>query len=147
MTKDKSLVYLSIFKRKGGEGIKTKIINIDNENQFKILFSHLSDQEKPLIILFENISNWTLLTNKKILINKQDKFSDIKINEIIEVRPALEEELKDGISNKNDFTRLKIKLKNQDYIIIDLEKGKPFEGLYQVLHFIKNDNISDNADL
>ncbi|WP_288448293.1 hypothetical protein [uncultured Chryseobacterium sp.] len=147
MTKDKSLVYLSIFKRKGGEGIKTKIINTDNENQFKILFSYLSDQEKPLIILFENISNWTLLTNKKILINKQDKFSDIKINEIIEVRPALEEELKDGISNKNDFTRLKIKLKNQDYIIIDLEKGKPFEGLYQVLHFIKNDNVSDHADL
>lgn len=142
MIKDKSSIYLSIFKRKGGEGIKTKIINRGNENQFNTLFSNLSDQEKPLIIFFENISKWILLTNNRIIINKQDNFSFIKIDEIIEVRPALEEELKDGIFIKNNFTRLKMKLKNNDNVVIDLEKGLPYEGFYQVLHFIKSDNIT-----
>ncbi|MDC8102989.1 hypothetical protein ACNFU2_20600 [Chryseobacterium sp. PTM-20240506] len=142
MIKDKSSIYLSIFKRKGGEGIKTKIINRDNENQFKTLFSNLSDQEKPLITFFENISNWILLTNNRIIINKQDSFSFVKIDEIIEVVPALKEELKNDIYLKNNFTKLKLGLKNNDNVILDLEQGLPYEGLYQVLHFIKSDNIS-----
>ncbi|WP_345989857.1 hypothetical protein AAEU33_19830 [Chryseobacterium sp. Chry.R1] len=142
MIKDKSSIYLSIFKRKGGEGIKTKIINRDNENQFKALFSNLSDQEKPLITFFENISNWILLTNNRIIINKQDSFSFVKIDEIIEVVPALKEELKNGIYQKNNFTKLKLGLKNNDNVILDLEQGLPYKGLYQVLHFIKSDNIS-----
>ncbi|WBV56554.1 hypothetical protein PFY10_20425 [Chryseobacterium daecheongense] len=142
MIKDKSSIYLSIFNRKGGEGIKTKIINRDNENQFRTLFSNLSDQEKPLIIFFENISNWILLTNNRIIINKQDSFSFVKIDEIIEVVPALKEELKNGIYLKNNFTKLKLGLKNNDNVILDLEQGLPYEGLYQVLHFIKSNNIS-----
>lgn len=141
MIKDKSTIYLSIFKRKGGEGIKTRIINEDNEKQFNTLFSNLSDQEKPLIIFFENASNWILLTNNRIIINKQDNFSFIKTDEIIEVIPALEEELKNGIFIKNNFTKLKVKLKNNDNVVLELEKGLPYEGLYQVLHFIKSDNI------
>ena len=65
-SKDKSSVYLSIFKRKGAEGDYTKIINDENKNQYSDLISRLVENENPLIVYFKNILNWFLLTNNRI---------------------------------------------------------------------------------
>lgn len=47
---NKSSIYISVFKRKGGEGLKTKIINDTNKQQYENLFSELEDNEYPLIV-------------------------------------------------------------------------------------------------
>jgi hypothetical protein len=140
-SKDKSSVYLSIFNRKGGEGDNTKVLNDENKSQYSDLLSRLVDNENPLITYFKDILNWFLLTNSRILILKEGLLEVYNNSDIIEVRPALEEELKDIIHNKEFFTRLKIKTKDNEEIILSLEKGKPYEGIYQVLHFIRSSNL------
>ncbi|WP_027375635.1 MULTISPECIES: hypothetical protein [Chryseobacterium] len=142
INKNKTAVYMSIFKRKGGEGIKTKIINESNREQYNIVWNNLLKEEEPLIIYFDNNVNWFLFTNTRIIISQNDMIHFIELNNIIEITPALEEEFKNNIFNKTQFSKLKIKQKNDIYIICDLERGLPFEGLYQVLHFIKTQNIN-----
>ncbi|MEJ5106673.1 hypothetical protein [Chryseobacterium sp. MYb328] len=142
INENKAPIYLSIFKRKGDEGLKTKIINDSNKERYNIVWNTLLKEEKPLIIYFENNENWFLLTSTRIIINDNSLIDYIGLNDIIEVSLALEEELKSNILNKTQFSKLKIKQKNKNYIICNLESGLPFEGIYQILHFIKNKNIS-----
>lgn len=140
-SKDKSSVYLSIFKRKGGEGDYTKIVNDENKSQYSDLLSRLIENENPLIVCFKNILNWFLLTNSRILILNEGRFDVFNNFDIVEVRPALEEELRDRVNNKENFTRLKIKIKNNEEVVLSLEKGKSYEGIHQVLHFIRSNNL------
>ena len=141
-TTDKSSTYISIFKRKGGEGLATKIIKEADKKDYNGLFTQLEKNEKPLLIYFLNLLNWFLLTNNRILMCNEGQSIFLYLADIIEVCPALQEEMNDMISDKQKFTRLKIKTKNGDYFICKLEKGQPYEGIYQVLHFIATNNIS-----
>lgn len=45
-TADKSSVYISIFKRKGGEGLNTKIIKENNKRNYNSLFLQLEERER-----------------------------------------------------------------------------------------------------
>jgi hypothetical protein len=139
--KDKSSIYLSIFKRKGGEGYYTKIVNDENKSQYSDLLSKLVENENPLIIYFKNSLNCFLLTNYRILILNQGQFKVFNNIDIVEVHPAIKEELRDRINDKKNFTRLKLKTKGNEEVIISLEVGNPYEGIYQVLHFIKTNNL------
>lgn len=141
-TKDKSSTYISIFKRKGGEGLNTKIIKEADSKDYNILFAQLEENEKPLLIYFLDLLNFFLLTNNRILMYNEGQSIFLYLTDIIEVRPALQEEMNDRISDKQKFTRLKIKIKNGTYFICKLEQGQPYEGIYQVLHFIASNNIS-----
>jgi hypothetical protein len=141
-TTDKSSTYISIFKRKGGEGLNTKIIKDANNKDYNNLFTRLEENEKPLLIYFLNLLNWFLLTNNRVLISNEGQSTFLYLTDIIEVRPALQEEMNDRISDKQKFTRLKIRMKNGDSFVCKLEQGQPYEGIYQVLHFIATNNIS-----
>ena len=144
-TIDKSSTYISIFKRKGGEGLNTKIIKDTNNEDYNNLFTQLEKNENPLLIYFPNLSNWFLLTNNRVLISNEGQSTFLYLTDIIEVRPALQEEMNDRISDKQKFTRLKVKMKNGEYFVCKLEQGQPYEGIYQVLHFIATNNISRSS--
>lgn len=138
---DKSSIYISIFKRKGGEGLKTKIINDNNIKQYESLFFGLENNETPLIIFFENMQNWFLLTDLRILFCSEGASSNLKNTDIIEVQPAIQEEFKDKIMDKEKFTRLKLKTRNNQFFTCKIEQGLPYNGLYQTLHFIMTNNV------
>ncbi|MDR2274874.1 MAG: hypothetical protein LBF27_28455 [Sphingobacterium sp.] len=139
---DKSSIYISIFKRKGGEGLNTKIIKEANNKDYDSLFTRLEENEKPLLVYFLNLLNWFLLTNNRLLMSIDGQSKFLYLADIIEVRPALQEEMNDRIIDKQKFTRLKIKMKDGECFICKLEQGQPYEGIYQVLHFIATSNIS-----
>ncbi|MBV8326509.1 hypothetical protein [Chryseobacterium sp.] len=141
---NKSSIYISTFKRKGGEGLKTKIITDTNRKQYESLFVELGDNENPLIVYFENIQNWVLFTDLRILFSNEGVDAFFNISDIIEVTPAIEEEFKNKVMNKEEFTRLKVKTRNSDYFICKLEPGLPYQGFYQMLHFIKTKNTDPN---
>ncbi|WP_312992703.1 hypothetical protein [Chryseobacterium flavum] len=139
---NKSSLYISIFKRKGGEGLETKIINNNNKRRYESLFLELEDNEQPLIIYFKNMQTWFMLTDSRTLFSDGEIHSILNNSEIIEVRPAMQEEFKEGLIDKEKFTRLKLKTKNNEYFICKIEHGLPYKGLYQVLHFIMTKNVS-----
>ncbi len=131
------LVLLSIFKRKGGEGVFTKIVNSENYNHYKNLFKWPSNsQETPLIVYFLDNSNWFFLTDNKISFTYNDCIVEIYHNEISDVRIAIEEEFRRREFDKSKFTIIEIKDKNLNKYLVSIERGLPFQGLYQVLHFI-----------
>lgn len=138
----KSSIYVSIFKRKGAEGLNTKIITEENKKDYISLFSKVEENETPLIIYFLNLLNWFLLTNNRILFSNEGTITFVNYSDIVEVHLALREEMNDGIIDKNKFSRLKIKIKNGENFVCKLEQGQSYQGIYQLLHFIavKNSN-------
>lgn len=138
-TKNKSSILLSIFKRKGGEGIFTKIISDDNKIDFSNQIILLDLNEKALIIFKENELNWLAITNKRIVGEQNGIKISITFTEILRVNIAIQEEFKDKVTNKEYFNLLKVNDKKNNYIL-KIEKGAPFQGFYQVLHYIATNN-------
>ena len=139
-TKDKSSILISIFKRKGGEGVATKIINDDNKQNFSDQISSLETKDSPLLCFKQDESNWLLLTNNQIIEERDGVRLVMPYSELIEVTPAKEEELKDKILDKHNFTRLALTDRSDRRYVIRTEKGLPFQGIYQMLHHIVSNN-------
>ncbi|MGB3465157.1 MAG: hypothetical protein WBA74_07805 [Cyclobacteriaceae bacterium] len=139
MEEVKPSILVSLFKRKGGEGQYTKIVSENNLPESLVLSGFDSD-EIGLIICYKNDSDWFLLSNKRIRSRHEGDTADLNIQDLKEVTLAMQEEFKDGIRNKNDFSRLRITDKNGSSNLLYLEKGQPYEGLYQVLHFLASKN-------
>lgn len=134
--KDKSSILLSIFKRKGGEGVMTKIITDDNKLKFLNQITLLKAEEQPLLCFKQDELNWLLITNIRIIEEKEGVRLTIPYSELIEVSLAMQEEFKDRIMNKEDFTRLVLKDSSGRKYIVKSEKGEPYQGIYQILHHI-----------
>ncbi|WP_025744139.1 hypothetical protein [Aquimarina pacifica] len=139
MKKDKSSILVSIFKRKGGEGQYTKILNDSIDKKYSdLLSSQLTNNEKGLLIYYLDSSHWFILTDLRVINNNDMYFNIIENINIKKVSLAIEEEFKDGVRNKKDFTRLLITDHENQNHLLELEKGSPYEGIYQVLHFLAN---------
>lgn len=134
---NKVSVLISIFNRKGGEGKLTRVLNEDNIFQYRDLLSLLEKGERGLIVYYKDEENWLLLTSERILTSSGLSLLN---SDIIEVAPALKEEFKNMVMEKVNFTKLIIKYQNGENHILSLERGKPYEGFYQVLHFIAGNN-------
>ena len=135
--KDKSSTLRSIFKRKGAEGEYTKVIDNNSIEKYSSSLSvSLQDDEIGLILYHLNSSNWVFLTNKRLFYKKDSVTNIIDHNNIRKVSLALDIEFKAGIRDKKEFTRLLIEDEEGQNHLLNLEKGEPFEGFYQVLHFL-----------
>ncbi|WP_413511106.1 hypothetical protein [Myroides odoratus] len=142
-TKYKSSILVSIFRRKGGEGRLTQILD-----HTKILVSSLTrlleDKEEILYVFKDLELNEVVVTDRRLLVKKSEGILTIEFSAITRVSIALKEEFKDRIMNKEEFTRLEIEVISGVSYIISVEKGKPFQGLYQVLDYIAMVNRSDS---
>ncbi|MCV6628693.1 MAG: hypothetical protein OIF50_02420 [Flavobacteriaceae bacterium] len=135
--KAKSSTLLSIFKRKGGEGEFTKIVNTKVYDKFSDMLSvTLRDDEKGLILCYLGFSKWTFLTNQRLFYKRDSIAGIIDNNNIKKVSLAIDDEFRFGVKDKKEFTRLLLKEKEGKNHLLLLESGEPFEGFYQVLHFI-----------
>jgi len=125
------------FSRYGGEGIFTKIITDANKPLYVDLLQYLEENELPLIVCKFNKSDWTLLTDRRLLIMINDDMNIILHENLIKADSPLRVEYENGVKNRLDFTRILLKdVSNNIEFIITLEKGLPYQGLLQVLHFI-----------
>ena len=140
---NKSAVLLSIFKRKGGEGDFTKIITTENNANYINQLELLDKDEKAWLCFKKDDLNWLLLTNKRILEEHESVKISISFSDLIETSIAIQEEFSKKIINKEDSTQLSLRDRRGDRYVIKVEKGKPYEGVYQVLHHIasKNQNL------
>lgn len=134
--KNKSSILLSIFLRKGGEGILTKIITDENKIDYPNQIVLLRIGEVPLLCFKEDAKNWLMLTNERIIEEQESSQFSLPFSELTEVHLAVQEELKDRVINKHDFTRIALKDRKENKYIIKVEKGNPFRGIYQVLHYV-----------
>lgn len=132
----KPSILLSIFKRKGGEGLLTRIIYESNNQAYVNQLALLEPAENALICCKQDESNWILLTDKRIVEQKGAVFFSLYFADMADVTLALRGEHVDNVSHKGNFTRLKLKDKQGKEYIISVEAGASFQGLLQVLHYI-----------
>lgn len=135
-TTGKASVLLSVFKRQGGEGLLTKIITDENKADYLQQLMLLEINEKPLLCFKENELNWLLLTNERVLTAQAGVNTIIPFSELIKIDPALQEEARNGVANWKSFTRLVLLDQNGNRYIVSVEKGEPYKGIYQMLHYI-----------
>jgi hypothetical protein len=133
--KNQSSVILSIFKRKGGEGKFTKVVDELNNPRYLKISAYLPVDDDLLIVYFKNDWDWCALTNETIIFNRDNVISVVLYSNIKEVKFALKEEYILGVTKKEQFTLLKLVDAQREYII-HIEEGPPFSGIYQVLHFL-----------
>jgi hypothetical protein len=138
------LTLLSIFRRKGGEGARTKVIDEYNRINYLPQMEILEIGEKPLICYNqEEERRWILLTDLRIVEKTSRGISSILYSELVEVNIAMNEEYKVNEFNKANFTFLHLKNIAGEKFLIQLEKGKPYQGIYQLLHYIMSYNKSN----
>ncbi|MBO9728662.1 MAG: hypothetical protein J7623_08500 [Chitinophaga sp.] len=135
MEPKKPSILLSIFKRKGEEGIKTRIIHEGNKSIYPLQLSFLLAAEQPLVCFREDDANWVLVTGDRVIASGKGEIVSLPYGELVTVNMALAEEYKDRVMMKTDFTRLVLKARNGESHLITLEKGKPYWGIFQLLHF------------
>ena len=133
---DKSSILVSIFKRKGGEGIYTRILDETNRSNYKNALKHLDKDEKALIICFKGDEDWQLLSNKRLINNQANRSFSLLNSNIKAVKFSLVEEAKLNVSDKNDFSHIEIIDKQNKKHLLIVETGKPFQGFFQTLHFL-----------
>jgi hypothetical protein len=149
-TKIKSSTLISIFKRKGGEGLLTKIVTHKNRINYLNQLELLEENENLLLSFKEDELSYLLLTDKRVLIERVGVKLSIYFPELMDVNIAIQEEFKDNILNKEDFTRLILKDNKGNSYLVKIEKGQSFQGLYQILHHISSNNknsLSSNPAL
>lgn len=132
----KPSVLLSVFKRKGAEGLFTKMISHENQADYPYQLSFLEAAEIPLVCFKQDDSNWLLLSDHRILEECGGRKLFLPFSDIAKVDFAIQLEFKDGVKNMNDFTRIVLKTYNGDIHLITAEKGEPFHGIFQMLHYI-----------
>lgn len=130
----KPSVLLAIFRRKGAEGTKTRIIHEDNKFFYPHQMSFLLDEEQPLVCFREDDANWVLITGDRVIASTKGNILSLPYTELTRVNLALQEEHKDNKTPVN-FTRLILTMRNGESHIITVEKGKPYQGIFQLLHF------------
>ncbi|NLR77346.1 hypothetical protein [Chitinophaga eiseniae] len=136
----KASILLSIFKRKGGEGLLTKIITDENKADYLQQLTLLEMNEKPLLCFKENELNWLLLTNERVLTAQAGVKIIIPFSELIRIDLALHEEARNGVANLKYFTRLALLDQNGNRYLVSVEKGDPYKGIYQMLHYVASNN-------
>jgi hypothetical protein len=139
-TKYKSSVLLAIFRRKGEEGLLTKIITAENKPDYFKQMILLKEDENALLCFKEDDLNWLLLTDNRILKEETGSKLSIPFSGLTEVNPALKEEYEAGVMNKSCFTRLELIDLSGKKDVIKVEKGKPYQGVFQILDHIASKN-------
>jgi hypothetical protein len=134
--KNSGSILLSIFLRKGGEGTLTKIITDENKIEYLNQLRLLEENENALLCFKENERNWLVFTNKRIFGEQGDVKLSIPFSNLESVNLAMADEFNDKVYNKTDFTRLLLKEKNGNQYLVKIEKGRPFQGVYQMLYYL-----------
>ena len=135
MKEIRASILTSLFKRKGGEGIYTKIIKSTNI-EYEIISDNLLEGEKGIIIYYKSEREWFWLSCKRIRYKLNANAFEIFIKDIKKVSPAIDVEFKNRVLNKNDFSVLKIVDSYGNIHYLKLESGLPYRGIYQVLSYL-----------
>jgi hypothetical protein len=131
-------VLRSIFHRKGGIGSYTLPFEQFEESvqHQLILCSPLLEGEEPVIACFRDISEWVLITTKRLIWSTLGELTSIYNTEIVDVTTDLLGDARTGARTKKDLCHLIIKTSMGERHTIILEPGPPFFAIWNVIKYI-----------
>ncbi|MBL0317860.1 MAG: hypothetical protein IPP74_00905 [Alphaproteobacteria bacterium] len=131
------IILCGIFRRKGGNGIYTKIYDELDLLAKELLQKQVqeTDDEKLVIAGIINSSEWQLITTKKIIWGTHGVIKSINFEELIDALVDLPKLMKDNV-RLVDNTELVVITKDGQRTILKLEAGKSFSGIWNIIKFI-----------
>lgn len=136
MKQDKSNILLALFKRKGGEGHSTQVIDTSLYNPIDLIFEIIDPSEKPLIKGQNQSGHDYLFTNQRIVIRTDQQKVVVPYAKITGVNSALKENERLGIRAKRQLKIMELEMASQGKILIEVEPGEPYFGLLNMLKYI-----------
>ena len=123
------------FLRQGGEGVYTKVFSrMDPEVQRSVYNEIEFGQETPILAYLQD-DYWVIVTMESLYI--KDKVSGIrqfKFKECKGISYTIPENRSTDTSGL-DFHKLATRCSGER-VVIAFERGRPFQGMFQVLHWL-----------
>lgn len=128
----------SIFRRKGGEGRLTMLYeNLpDFERRALERKVALSVGEIPTLACFESDGCWCLLTNHRFVWQDMGRYHEVGIMQLRRVTHDMHISVQRGQLDRSLWRDLNIETTDGRRLTIQVEPGKPFLGLWSVLHWL-----------
>lgn len=136
----KSSTLLSIFKRKGGEGLFTKVISKDNLPKYHELFYNYFEDEVPIIAQYTDENYWIIFTNRRLILCESSIITYIGFETINKVSAPVFREAMMGIRDVNGFSLIELQTKDKQKYTLKTECGLPYTGIFHMLQFLSNTN-------
>jgi hypothetical protein len=123
----------STFRRKGGDGVYTRLFDNLDKSQQEILSAavELQDQELPIVGSVEGQENWLLLTTARLVWCIKGKREELPIREIGHCRRDL---TKHGPRTKLTSKELEVVTAGRKNYLIELEPARPLFATWHVLN-------------
>ncbi|MGL6340421.1 MAG: hypothetical protein ACRC80_14935 [Waterburya sp.] len=141
-----SNIISSIFKRHTRNGNTSEIIKPFQEfpdhikNEFLLNF-RLFAQEQPSLMGFVNYNYWFVITNNRLFWKNEKGTHDILLSNIKKAEMDRQAFLSQGLSYKEKNKLLKITLKNNEILFLDVcESGNSFFAILNVFRWISSKN-------
>jgi hypothetical protein len=129
-------IILSIFKRKGGEGLFTKVGNSAMPAPPVLL----PINEDELIRYYEHENKWLIVSDQSLMANDDGTLVKLRHENIKQVVPDMSAEYAKGVHKTSDFTKLQIMDIKGTFYSVSMEAGKPYNGLLQLLSYISSNS-------
>ncbi len=137
ITEKRIPIILKKFGSSKSEGLYTKIVTDENRHDYKELLHYLETDEIPLIVCRFDLSNWTLLTTKRVLSMNSENLRMMNLAELVYSNLDMPGERASGSERLADFTKIILRDVNNKTFTLTIEKGYPFGGFLQVLTSIQ----------
>jgi hypothetical protein len=128
-------VLSSIFRRNGGDGNCTKLVEELDADKKNIILEAIKLQasELPVIGSIENSNDWFLLTTERVLWSVDGNKGEVPIESIVEVRSDMGTLRQGGAQMKNPLRRLEIGTVGNQRYSMNVEPGAPCFAILAVL--------------
>jgi hypothetical protein len=126
--------WVSIFRRKGGDGTYTRLFDNLDPSQRSILLAELKLHESELAVIgsVQDSSNWLVLTTERLAWSIGGERREVAANAIRDATADLKQ-LQRSEHTKLGMRRLQVVTMGDGEHSIELEPGRPLSGTWNVL--------------
>ncbi len=131
----------SIFLRKGGEGVYTRLFdNLDVSHKIVIekAVSFHTD-ELPIVGSVRSQSNWLVLTTDRLIYSIEGQRTELLVGTIADAVADFTEVIAKN-KTKAEMNKLKLLTLDRKEHLIEMEPGRPLSGIWNVLKNIGHRN-------
>lgn len=132
---------LRVFTQTGGEGLRTRTFdNLPVEARAHLLErALLKAEELPVIAYFGGPAHWALVTTERIVLGREAGLLEVPWSELENATvdtAHFQAAFASGAGNKLSLSRLRLQRRNAEDVEIEVEAGRAFFGLWNVLKTI-----------
>ena len=141
-------VCLAVFRRKGASGDTTKPFDEFRSDiqEFVTREVGFSQSELPVVMAYSAPRHWVLVTTARVIRCREGEIFETRHGAIEQVSLDLAAAHMTGARNKGELSSIRLSVTGVGEISLEVEPGKPYFGLLNVLHYLR-DHFRDDESM